>query len=136
MLDDLAWPDPRDLIYALLDSLDTVSGPLAPRYEQAANEYGEALGPWPEAVIYTSSTTEGYIDRVHAVSVDVYAPRGPDALRTAEQAVRALVGTDLQAGGVYADRVGVRTGPVEVPYPHPSITQVTFSLDVTVRPID
>lgn len=136
MLDDLSWPDPRDLVYALLDGAPTATGALTPRYEQAADAYGQAVGPWPEAVIYTTAVTEGYVDRVVTLQVDVYADRGPSALRTAEDALRALVGTDVEAGGVYADRVAIRTGPVEIPYAHPTITQVTASLDVTVRPID
>lgn len=136
MLDDLDWPDPRDAVYALLDGLDTVSGPLTPMYEQAADASGQIAGPWPQAVIYITSTTEGYVDRVCTVTLDVYAQRGPEALRTAEQAHRALVGTDVQAGGVYCDSIRTRTGPVEIPFSSPTITRVTSSLDVTVRPID
>lgn len=136
MFDDLEWPDPRELVFALLDGLDTATGALTPRYEQAADAYGQAVGPWPEAVIYITGSTEGAIDRVYVVSLDVYAPRGPEALRTAEQAHRALVGTDVEAGGVYADAVRTRTGPVEVPHPDPNITRITSSLDVVVRPID
>lgn len=136
ILDDLQWPDPREAVYALLDGADTPQGRVTARYEQAADHLGQPVGPWPEAVIWTASTSTGEIDRAHEVVVEVFSPRGPEALQTAEALVRLVAGVDVSAGGVYVDLIQVRTGPDDIPYQHPVLAKTAFTLDVVVRPID
>lgn len=124
------YPYAREALFELVDG-QQFAGHTAKAYFRLQTDFTDHL---PAVLIYPLGGTEGYIDRVDRVGVEVYAT-GTDSLEVAEAVRSALVGRDHDTSVGYLDDVQVETVPVDVPYPDPTYAQTQMVLRVTTRPL-
>lgn len=122
---DIQWPDARKAVHELVKAHS-----LAVPYYLLPAEYTELL---PVANTWVQRSTEGYIDRVTWVVVDVYAEPG-ESIGLAEEIVSAVANQPHDVPGVgFLDDVAVEQPPTDVPRPD-GVEQSQTILKVTTRP--
>lgn len=141
MSDDLVFPDARDALWDLLngsqhydpftDSTVTVRAVTT----LPVDAYGLVEGPFPLAHIRSAAPgTQGFIDRVDRVAVDVYAPL-EQAVKVLESITTYLTGSGIETPSGYLDAIEPDDLPVDVPYQSEAVKQATATFLVTSRPI-
>lgn len=141
MIDGLVFPDVHDAVWDLLsgsqhydkftDSTVTVRAVTT----LPVDSYGLLEGPFPLAHIRSAAPgTQGFVDRVDRVAVDVYAPL-ETALNVLESIVTYLSGMGIETPSGYLDAIEPDDLPVDVPYQSDVVRQATASFLVTSRPI-
>lgn len=138
----MIFPDTRGAIFDLIDGTEHFSMPdvfvtVRATYLQTADEYGRpSTGDGVEVVITQDAGTQGWVDRVDRISLDVYAP-GEQAMNVLNSLLGLLVGFGVETPkGVYLDEVSVDQTPHEMPYPSDTLNHAMCRLLVVVRPVD
>lgn len=134
MIDALVFPDARAVLFDLIDGHDHPDGTVHAFYQQPADAMGRPVGPYPVAVIYATGGTEGYVDRVDRVTVEVYAP-GEQAVRTLESIKASIVGDNIETPSGFVDSIRTLTVPADIPYQSDTLNKATASFEVTSRPL-
>lgn len=141
MNDVLVFPDVRSALLDLLngsihfDPKTRADVTVTAKYHLGADEYGALLGPFPLAQIYFAQPgTQGYVDRVDRIAIDVYAP-GEQAVNALESIRAFISGTDIETPSGYLDSIESDSMPVEVPYQSDTLNQATATFFVTTRPL-
>lgn len=134
MSDVLVFPDTRAALFDLIDGSTHEDVKVRAVYHLPADSYGTLQGPFPVAHIYVTGGTEGYIDRVDRVVIDVYA-EGEQAVNVLES-IRAFIrGVNIETPSGFLDRVDPDVTPADVPYQSDTLNRATASFLVTSRPI-
>lgn len=134
MSDVLVFPDTRAALFDLIDGSTHDGEQVKAVYHLPADAYGSMQGPFPVAHIYVTGGTEGYIDRVDRVTIDVYAP-GEQAVDVLES-IRAFIrGTDIETPSGYLDRIDPDVTPADIPYQSDTLNRATATFLVTSRPL-
>ena len=134
MIDALVFPDARAVLFDLIDGHEHPDGVVHAFYQQPADELGAPEGPFPVAVIYATGGSEGYVDRVDRVTVEVFAPM-PVAVRVLESIRASIVGDNIETPSGFVDEIRTLTVPVDVPYPSATLSKATASFEVVSRPV-
>lgn len=146
MSEVLIFPDTKAAVWDLIDGtehvayFDAENQPVMVRvvaaYRQSANEHGSPVASTGEVevVITQDPGTQGFIDRVDRISLDVYAP-GEQPMNVLNSLLGLLVGEDIETPSGYLDSVTVDQTPHEIPYPSDILWHAMCRLLVTVRPI-
>lgn len=125
------YPSARDAVFTLTDGVE-FDGETVAAYYQLQVDFADRL---PAALIYVTGGTEGYIDRVDRLTVEVYAP-GEQALKIAEDIRAAIVDEPLDIPGVgYIDDIHCDVTPHDVPYQNERINMAAATYLVTSRPL-
>ena len=134
MSDVLVFPDTRAALFDLIDGETHVGQTVRAVYHLQADEYGSLLGPFPVAHIYVTGGTEGYLDRVDRVTIDVYA-EGELAVNVLESIRASIRGEDIETPSGYLDRIDPDVTPADIPYQSDTLNRATATFLVTSRPI-
>lgn len=135
MSDVMVFPDTRSALFDLLDGSAHDGESVRAVYHLPADFYGQLQGPFPVAHIYVTGGTEGYIDRVDRVTIDVYAP-GEQAVRVLESIRAFICGVGIETPSGYLDNIDPDITPAEVPYQSDTLNKATGTFMVTSRPIN
>lgn len=135
MSDVLVFPDVRSAIYDLISGGEHDGAPVRAVFHLSVDPYGAPEGPFPIAQISLAPGTQGYVDRVDRLLIEVYAP-GEQALRVAESIHAFLVGTDIETPSAYLDSIQPDQTPHEIPYQSDTLNRAAMQLLVTTRPVD
>lgn len=122
----LVWPDVRKAVHTLIRETG-----LATPFYILPHPLADNL---PAVNTFVQRSSEGYIDRVVWVAVDVYA--APDeSMDIANALVTAIANQPHDVPGIgYLDSVEVEQVPTDVPRPDET-EQTQFVLRVTARPV-
>jgi len=142
MNDDLVFPNVLDAVWDLLngslhydkftDSEVTVRAVTT----LPVDAYGLIEEPFPLAHIRPAAPgTQGFVDRVDRVAVDVYAPL-ETAINVLESVSTYLAGAGIETPSGYLDAIEPDDLPVSVPYASEAVRQATMTFLVTSRPIN
>lgn len=134
MIEALVYPDPFMVMYHLIDGHEHLGETVHAFASQPADEYGLPVGPYPVAIIYATGGTEGYVDRVDRVTVEVFAP-GRVAVNTLESIRASIVGDNIDTPSGFVDGIRTLTNPVDVPYISETLNKATASFEVISRPL-
>ncbi|WP_336715336.1 hypothetical protein [Arthrobacter sp. USHLN218] len=140
MIEALVFPDTRSAVFDLIHNsrhYSAAAGKLLDvraAYHLPADNYGALLPPFPLAHIFPPVGTEGFVDRVERIVVEVYAP-GEQAVQVLESVRASIVGTDLDTPSGYLDRIDCDVTPSDVPYQSDTLNKATMTLLVTSRPL-
>lgn len=122
----LVWPDARKAVHVLIRDLG-----IAEPFYILPHPLTDHL---PAVNTHVQRSTEGYVDRVVWVMVDVYAAPG-ESISIAESIVTAVSNGPHEVPGVgYIDDIAVEQVPADVPLPD-EMEQAQFVLRVTARPV-
>lgn len=122
----LVWPDARKAVHTLIRE----TGLATPEYI-LPHPLSENL---PAVNTFVQRSTEGYVDRVVWVAVDVYAVPS-ESMDIANALVTAIANQPHDVPGIgYLDSVEVEQVPTDVPRPDET-EQTQFVLRVTARPV-
>lgn len=135
MSDVLVFPDVRSAIYDLINGGEHMGHRVRAVFHLSVDSYGAPEGPFPIAQITLAPGTQGFIDRIDRVLLEVFAP-GELALQVTESLHAFLVGTDIETPSAYLDSIQPDQTPHEVPYPSDTLNQAAMQLLVTTRPVD
>ncbi|WP_417373011.1 hypothetical protein [Glutamicibacter protophormiae] len=141
MSGELVFPDVRTAVWELLngskhydaftDSTVTVRAVL----KIPVDAHGLIQGPFPLAHVRNGAPgTQGFVDRVDRVAVDVYAPH-ESAVNVCESICTYLTGQGIETPSGYLDSIEPDELPVDVPYQSEVVNQATATLLVVTRPI-
>ena len=134
----MIFPDTRAAILSLIDGTTHEalgqSHTVTAWYHQPADDYGQPVGDFPQAVVYATGGTEGWVDRVDQITVELFAARGELAVRVLESIKDAITGENIETPEGFLDTVAVRTVPVDVPYQNASLSKAQMALEVITRP--
>lgn len=140
MSDVLIFPDTRAAIWDIIDGTQHLAGgrtvTALAAYRQSADDYGRPIqdGDEVEVVITQDPGTQGFVDRVDRIGLDVYSS-GTVQMDLLNSLLGLLVGTDIETPSGYVDSIEVDQTPHELPYPSDLIRHAMCRLLVTVRPI-
>lgn len=134
MSDVLVFPDTRAALFDLIDGTTHDEVRVRAFYHLPADGYGQLQGPYPIAHLYVTGGTEGYIDRVDRVTIDVYAP-GEQALNVLESIRASIRGANIETPSGFLDAIDPDVTPADVPYQSDTLNRATASFLVTSRPI-
>lgn len=126
------FPDPRSALAELIEGTDHDGQNVPVVFHQSVDERGNPA--LPQALIYQVGGTEGYIDRVDEVAIEVYA-EGNTALRILNSIKSAITGDSIETAAGYLDEVAVKVIPVEVPYPSDTVAMARAVFEVISRPL-
>jgi len=128
----LVWPDARLAVHTLCQGFEVGGQTVEAFYILPDHFETENL---PCVNTYVQRSSEGYIDRVTWVVVDVYAAPG-ESIGIAEALVSAVANRPHDVPGVgYLDSVEVEQIPTDVPRPSGFGEQAQMILRVTTRPV-
>lgn len=129
------YADPRDFLFELIDGM-AVDGTTVSAFYRLPGDYTTPDPARASTLIYATGGTEGAIDRVDRVTVEVYAP-GTTAVRVAEAVRARLVNDgyphDLEAGLV--DEIRCDVTPHDVPFVAETVNQANAVYLVEHRPL-
>ncbi|MBG6083239.1 hypothetical protein [Zhihengliuella flava] len=134
MIEALVFPDTRACLFDLIDEAEHLGNPVRAVYRLPTDSRGALEEPFPIALIYTMGGTEGYVDRVDRVTIEVYAP-GEQAVNTLESIRASIVGDSIETPSGYLDEIAVESVPTEVPYISDKLNKAEARFLVTSRPI-
>lgn len=134
MSEVLAFPNVRRALADLIDGTVHLGSPVRAVGHLNADANGALLGPFPLVHIYTKGGTEGYVDRVDRVGMDVYAP-GEKAVDTLESIRAYITGDNIETSAGFLDNIRTDQVPEDVPYASSTLHQAVGSFTVTSRPI-
>ena len=134
MTDVLIFPDTRSCLFDLIDGSTHVGETVRAVYHLQVDSYGQLQGPFPVAHVYVTGGTEGYIDRVDRVTIDVYAP-GEQAVQVLESIRAFIIGEGIETPSGYLDKVEVNVTPADVPYQSDTLNRAAATFLVTSRPL-
>ena len=127
----LVWPDVRKSIHTLIQGFE-YGGETVEAFYILPFEFEKHN--LPAVNTYVQRSSEGYIDRVVWVVVDVYAAPG-ESIGIAEAIVSKVANQPHDVPGVgFLDGVEVEEIPTDVPRPD-AVEQAQFILRVTTRPV-
>ena len=127
----LVWPDARKAVHMLIQGSKYDGQKVEAFYILPMDFETQNL---PCANTHVQRSSEGYVDRVVWVVVDVYAAPG-ESIGIAEGIVTALAGKPHDVSGVgFLDDIAVERIPTDVPRPD-GVEQAQTVLRVTVRPL-
>jgi hypothetical protein len=132
--DVLVFPDTRSALFDLIDGSSHEGVTVRAVYHLPADSYGALTGPFPVAQIVVTGGTEGFVDRVDRVTIDVYAP-GEQAVNVLESIRASIRGTDIETPSGFLDRIDPDITPADVPYQSDTLNRATATFLVTSRPI-
>lgn len=135
MIEGLVFPEARAALFDLIDGSTHEEEQVRAVYQLQADAYGAPQGPYPVALIYVTGGTQGYIDRVDRVTIEVYAP-GQQAVDALESICASVVGENIDTPSGFLDRIDPDVTPSEVPYQSDSLNRATATLLVTSRPLN
>ena len=122
----LVWPDVRKAVHTLIRETGLATPEYILPHPLSAN--------LPVVNTHVQRSSEGYIDRVVWVAVDVYAAPG-ESMGIANALVTAIANRPHDVPGIgYLDSVEVEQVPTDVPRPDET-EQTQFVLRVTARPV-
>lgn len=131
----LVFPNPRSCMFDLIDGETHLGEVVHAFYQEPADEMGSIQGPFPVAVILTKpGGSEGYVDRVDRISVDVYAP-GEQAVDTLESIKASICGDGIETPSGYLDSIKPDEVPEDIPYPLDTLNKASASFFLTSRPL-
>lgn len=135
MSDGLVFPNPRSCLFDLIDGAEHLGQTVHAFYQEPANELGALQGPFPVAVIVAMpGGSEGYVDRVDRMSIDVYAP-GESAVDTLESIKASICGDSVETPSGYLDSIKPDQVPTDIPYVLDTINKATATFLLTSRPL-
>lgn len=128
----LTWPDARKAVHTLCQGFQHDGQTVEAFYILPDRFETENL---PCVNTYVQRSSEGYIDRVTWVVVDVYAAPG-ESIGIAEAIISVVANRPHDVPGVgFLDSVEVEQVPADVPRPSGFGEQAQFILRVTTRPV-
>lgn len=134
MSDGLVFPNPRSCLFDLIDGAEHLGETVHVFYQTPANDFGAIQGPFPIAVIYATGGTEGFVDRVDRVTIEVYAP-GERAVDTLESIKASICGDNVETPSGYLDSIDPDQVPTDIPYQSDILNQATATFLLTSRPL-
>lgn len=141
MSDGLVFPDARSAVWDLLsgsshfDPFTDSTVAVRAVTTLPVDAYGLIEGPFPLAhVRFAAPGTQGFVDRVDRVAVDVYAPL-ETAINVLGSISTYLTGTGIETPSGYLDAIEPDELPVDVPYPSEKVRLATATFLVTTRPL-
>ncbi|POH58267.1 hypothetical protein [Arthrobacter glacialis] len=141
MSDGLVFPDARSAVWDLLsgsvhfDPFTDSTVTVRPVTTLPVDAHGLLEEPFPLAHVRSAAPgTQGYVDRVDRVAIDVYAPL-ETALNVLESISTYLTGRSIDTPSGYLDAIEPDELPVDVPYPSEHVRQATATFLVTTRPL-
>jgi hypothetical protein len=140
MIEALVFPDTRSAMLDLIDGTSHYSAAagqslqVRATWHLEADSYGQLRAPFPVAHIFPPVGTEGFIDRVERILVEVYAP-GQQAVQALESIRASIVGTDIETPSGFIDTITCPVVPSDVPYQSDTLNKATATFEVTSRPI-
>lgn len=134
MSDVLVFPNARAALFDLIDGTEHLGNPVRAVYHLPVDDTGTMQGPFPVVQIYTRGGTEGYVDRVDRVAIEVYAP-GELAADTAESIRAYITGDNIETTAGFLDNIVTDQVPEDVPYASSTLNKAVASFTVTSRPI-
>jgi hypothetical protein len=131
----MVFPDTRDALYDLINGTSHAGNTVRAFYHLPVDAYGALVGPFPVAHLYVTGGTEGFLDRVDRVTMEVYAP-GEQAVQALES-IRALIcGDGIETPSGYLDKVEPNVTPADIPYQSDTLNRAVATFLVTSRPIN
>lgn len=141
MSDGLVFPDARDAVWDLLsgsthyDAFTNKTVTVQAFTTLPVDDYGLIEGPFPVAHIRSAAPgTQGFVDRVDRVAIDVYAPL-EQAVNVLESISTYLTGHGIETPSGYLDSIEPDDLPVDVPYQSEVAKLATATFLVVTRPI-
>jgi hypothetical protein len=134
MSDVLVFPDTRAVLFDLIDGSVHEGVSVRAVYHLPADSYGALQGPFPVAHVYVTGGSEGFVDRVDRVTIDVYA-EGELAVNVLESIRASIRGTDIETPSGFLDRIDPDITPADVPYQSDTLNRATATFLVTSRPL-
>ncbi|MDO5743493.1 MAG: hypothetical protein Q4P23_03410 [Micrococcaceae bacterium] len=135
MSDGLVFPNPRSCLFDLIDGAAHLGEIVHAFYQEPADELGALVGPFPIAIIYAlPGGSEGYLDRVDRMAIDVYAP-GERAVDTLESIKASVSGSDIETPSGYIDNIKPDQVPTDIPYQSDTLNKATATFLLTSRPL-
>jgi hypothetical protein len=140
MIEALVFPDTRSALFDLIDGTEHFSSyagklqSVRAVYQLPADSYGSLEGPFPLAQVFPPVGTEGFIDRVDRIVVEVYAP-GEQAVQTLESIKASIVGDNIETPSGFVDTISCEVVPSDVPYQSDTLNRATATFLVVSRPI-
>lgn len=141
MSDGLVFPDSRSAVWELLngsvhyDEFTKTEVIVRAVVNLPVDKMGLIQGPFPVAHVRNGAPgTQGFVDRVDRVAIDVYAPH-ETAVNVCESICTYLTGSGIETPSGYLDSIEPDELPVDVPYQSEVVHQATASVLVTSRPI-
>lgn len=134
MSEGLVFPNPRACLFDLIDGAVHLGESVHAFYQTPADDYGAIQGPFPIAVIFTTSGTEGYVDRVDRATVEVYAT-GELAVDTLESIKASICGDGIETPSGYLDSIKPDQVPTDIPYQSETLNKATSTFLLTSRPL-
>lgn len=133
----LVFPDTMQILTDILDGEEHLGKPVTVAWHlEVMEDNPSALkGPFPLLHIHPPRGTEGFLDKVDRVTLELYY-EGGRAAPTLESIKASIVGTDIEAPSGYLDTVRVVTAPEEVPYQSDTLTLARATFDITLRPVN
>lgn len=141
MSDGLVFPDARDAVWDLLsgsthfDPFTNETVTVRAVTTLPVDAYGLLEKPFPLAHIRSAAPgTQGYVDRVDRVAIDLYAPL-EQAVNVLESISTYLTGSGIETPSGYLDAIEPDDLPVDVPYQSEVVKLATATFLVVTRPI-
>lgn len=141
MSDGLVFPDVLDAVWDLLsgsthfDKFTNETVTVRAVTTLPVDAYGLLEKPFPLAHIRSAAPgTQGFVDRVDRVAIDVYAPL-EQAVNVLESISTYLTGSDIETPSGYLDSIEPDDLPVDVPYQSEVAKLATATFLVVTRPI-
>lgn len=132
----LVFPDTMQILTDLIDGTEHLGKQVTVAWylEVMEDNPSQLKGPFPLLHILPPRGTEGFLDKVDRVTVELYY-EGGRASPTLESIKASIVGTDLESPAGYVDTVTVVTSPEDVPYQSSTLSLARASFDVICRPV-
>lgn len=136
-VEGLVYPDTLQILTDLLDGEEHLGKPVTVAwYLEVMEGNPSALkGPFPLLHILPPRGTEGFLDKVDRVTLELYVEEGR-ASQVLESIKASIVGTDIETPSGYLDAVRVVTAPEDVPYQSDTLSLARASFDITTRPVN
>lgn len=135
--DALVFPNVRAAISDLIEGTVHLGQTVNTTWWLQVDAYGQLDHTYPLAVITAMAGTQGFVDRVERVTVEVYAA-GEAAVNTLESITAFIVGSGIETpDGTYLDEVRVLSSPVDTPsqYSSDALNHAVATYEVVVRPL-
>lgn len=134
MSEVLVFPNVRAALKDLIDGTVHLGAPVRVVGHLQSDAHGALLGPFPLCHVYTKGGTEGYLDRVDRVGLDVYAP-GEQAVNTLESIRAYICGENIDTSAGFLDNIRTDQVPVDEPYTSSTLNKAVASFTITSRPL-
>lgn len=134
----LVFPDVQMCLVDLIDNTVHLDETVTTTFNLKATPDGYGALEIPEdALVWIGPArgTEGYIDRVDRVTLELYFP-GRKATSILESIKASLTGTDIDTGHGFLDSIAVVNAPESVPYQSDTLNKAAATFDIVTRPLN